>query len=103
VGISSRDVSLGWDEGGDVWKWCRRLLVWEELVGKCRLLLHNVSLHGDIHDCWVWIPDPSVGYTVCEAYRLPTYEVPHHFIVVSELILHKNIMLKVSLFAWRML
>ncbi|MCI20652.1 receptor-like kinase, partial [Trifolium medium] len=34
--------SLGWDDGGDAWEWRRQLWAWEEeMLGKCRALLHN--------------------------------------------------------------
>jgi len=40
--------ALDWGEDGEAWKWRRRLLAWEEeLVGECKNLLHNVTLHVD--------------------------------------------------------
>lgn len=55
---------LGWGEGGEAWKWMRRLWAWEEeLVRECIALLLTVSLQVDIHDvfdlgpfsrCWVF-------------------------------------------------
>jgi len=36
---------LGWEEGGDAWKWRRGLWAWEEeLLVECRLLLLSVVL-----------------------------------------------------------
>ena len=64
---------LGWDEGGEAWKWRRRLRAWEEeLLVECRLLLLTMVLHVIGNDVWTWLPDPSVGYTVRGAYRILT-------------------------------
>jgi len=42
---------LGWEEGGEVWQWRRRLWDWEEeLVGECRALLANVTLQVSLSD-----------------------------------------------------
>jgi len=36
---------LGWGEGGEAWRWRRRLFAWEEeLVGEFILLLADVTL-----------------------------------------------------------
>jgi len=36
---------LGWGEGGEVWKWHRRLLAWEEELGrKCCVILLPIVL-----------------------------------------------------------
>ena len=79
-------------------------MAWEEeLVRECRVLLHSVFLQGDIQDCCIWIPDPIDGYAVCGAYCLLTSEVSHHFTVVSDRTTYKDVLLKVSLFAWWLL
>lgn len=47
--------SLGWNEGGEAWKWRRRQWAWEEeLVAECRLLLTNVTLQLNVSDTWLW-------------------------------------------------
>jgi hypothetical protein len=47
---------LGWDEGGDAWKWRRRLFAWEEdLLGNCCFLFHNVVSHDGVNDRWKWL------------------------------------------------
>jgi len=44
---------LGWEAGGDAWKWRRWLWVWvEELVAGCRELLSNVTLQDTTTDSW---------------------------------------------------
>ena len=63
--------SLGVAQGGEAWKWRRRLLAWEEeALEECRTLLLDVSLHSNVSDRWVWLPDPQGGYTVRGAYQL---------------------------------
>jgi len=80
------------------------LWVWEEdLLEECRLLLLNVSLHPLSFDVWQWLPDPSSGYSVHSVYAmLTTQEVPQVTQDVN-LIWHKQVPLKVSVFAWRLL
>ncbi|KEH42575.1 hypothetical protein MTR_1g070260 [Medicago truncatula] len=62
----------------DVWRWRRRLWAWEEeMVAECRALLLDVSLSPNVSDKWVWLPDPSGGYSVRGAYDfLTTKEAP---------------------------
>ena len=51
--IVAHMYALGWDEGGEAWKWRRRLWAWEEeLVEECRTLLLTVSLQVNINDIW---------------------------------------------------
>jgi len=66
--ISVEDMSqLGWGEGGDAWKWKRRLFVWEEEnVRECISLLHNIVLHANVVDKWKWLLDPIKGYIFCQ-------------------------------------
>ena len=66
------------EQWGVVWRWRRRLWQWEEeLLAKCRALFLDVSLNSDVSDSWVWLLDPSHGYTVRGAYSLLTSQVPH--------------------------
>jgi len=47
--------SLGWGEGGDAWKWRRRLLALEdEHVKECCELLHSIVLQVDMVHKWLW-------------------------------------------------
>jgi len=42
---------LGWEEGGEAWRWRRRLWAWEEdMVEECRHLLDGSILHSDVSD-----------------------------------------------------
>jgi len=64
---------LGWEEGGDAWRWRRSLRVWEkELLADCRALLHNVSLQDTTSDMWQWHLDLIGGYSVRGVYDMLT-------------------------------
>nr|ABD28474.1 hypothetical protein MtrDRAFT_AC148819g11v2 [Medicago truncatula] len=69
----------GWDEGGDAWKWRRRLWMWEEemLEEFPNLLLTVVLLQVDLDDVWRWAHDTVVGYTISRAYHILTDRDPH--------------------------
>jgi len=94
----------GWDEGGSTWVWRRRLLAWEEeSVSDCAILLHNIVLQGSVLDRWRWLLDPINGYSV---------KGTHHFLTMADTpmkrglfddVWHRQVPLKVSLFAWRLL
>lgn len=45
---------LGCGDGGEAWKCCRRLLAWEEELGRecCELLL-PIVLHADMNERWI--------------------------------------------------
>jgi hypothetical protein len=94
----------GWEEGGEAWRWRRRLWVWEEeMLGECRRLLNNIYLHHSMSDRWIWQPDIGEGYTVCGAYQLLTLQVHNVADVTEDLIWHRQVPLKVSILAWRLL
>jgi hypothetical protein len=95
----------GWDEGGDAWGWRRRLWAWEEtLLGECRDLLANVFVQPNVSDRWQWDPDIRDGYTVNGAYHILTTPVTTMDAdATSDLVWHKQVPLKVSLVAWRLL
>jgi len=70
---------------------------------ECSLLFHNVVLQENVFDTWRWLLDPVHGYSVWEAYRFITSnDVPVDRSLIDE-VWHKLIMLKVSLFVWRLL
>jgi len=51
------------------------------MVGKCRDLLHIVSLHVNIEDQWLWDLSSADGYSDRGAYRFLTKSlVRFHFI-----------------------
>ena len=94
--------ALGWGDEGKAWRWRHRLFVWEEeLVGELRLLLQNVSLQVHREDKWMWTMDPSSIYTVQSAYNSLIAQV-HVDNVAAPPIWHKDVPLKVVLFAWRL-
>jgi len=95
---------LGWEEGGRVWVWWRRLLAWEEeSVRECTALLNNIVLQDHIHDRWKWLLDPIQGYSVCGIYQFLTFadEPVDRGRVIN--VRHKQVSSKVSMFAWRLL
>jgi len=96
-------LSVDAEQWGVVWRWRRRLWQWEEELAECRALLLDVSLNSNVSDSWVWLPDPSHGYTVRGAYSLLTSQVPHVDDSALDLVWHKQVPFKVSIFAWRLI
>jgi len=103
--ITVKDMFLlGWGEGGGGWQWCRKLWVWEEdLLEECRLLLSDVSLQPFSYDVWQWLLDPSGGYSVRGVYDMLTTQENPQVLQNNDLIWHKHVPLKVSIFAWRLI
>jgi len=96
--------TLGWEVGGDAWSWRRPLLAWEkEMLGECRLILNNFVVHTDVSDRWQWTPDIAGGYTVRGAYQILTFQGAPLINVTEDLVWHKQVPLKVSILAWRLL
>jgi hypothetical protein len=96
--------SLGWAVGGDAWVWRRQLWVWEEdMARECQALLYDFSLQAQYPDRWQWRPDSDRGYSVRGAYQLLTSQQHIVLHVAVDLIWHKQVSLKVSIFAWRLL
>ncbi|RHN60029.1 putative RNA-directed DNA polymerase [Medicago truncatula] len=95
--------ALGWEEEGEAWRWRRRLWAWEEeLLGELRLLLQNVSLQVHRKDGWKWSADSTSCYTVQSAYKTLIAQVYFDHSVMSTSLWHKDVPLKVVLFAWRL-
>jgi len=95
---------LGWGEDGGAWRWRRRLFVWEEqMVGELLLLLHNVLLQVVKADSWLWTLETCRSYSVRSAYRIITISPPLVNPVPVADLWHKDVPLKVVLFAWRLL
>jgi len=46
--------------------------------------------------------DLTVGYSVSGTYRLLAWSIPHVHTPISDLIWHKDIHLKLSVFVWRL-
>jgi len=97
---------LGWGEGGEAWKWRRRLWAWEEeRLLECRLLLLSFVSHVNNNDVWSWVPDPIAGYTVKGAYHSLLTELIDTLSAFSAAlpsIWRKDVPLKVSVFALRL-
>jgi hypothetical protein len=94
---------LGWGSGGGAWCWRRRLFAWEEdMLGDLRSLLLMVNLQIDRFDRRVWRLDPSSVYTVRSAYNFITVNGPVTSEVPVSSLWHKDVPLKVILFAWRL-
>ncbi|AES69544.1 hypothetical protein MTR_3g031290 [Medicago truncatula] len=90
--------SLGVEQGGEAWRWGRRLWAWEEEeLEECRALLTDVSLQVSVSDRWVWLPDPVEGYTVRGSYHLLTSNDALLRDPTTSLIWHTQAPLKVSL------
>ncbi|CAJ2661595.1 unnamed protein product [Trifolium pratense] len=97
-------ASLGWESGGGVWVWRRQLWAWEEeLLGECQTLLLGVSLQAHLPDRWLWLFDPDHGYSVRDAYQLLTSQELVTLDACYDLVWHKQVPLKVSILAWRLL
>jgi hypothetical protein len=96
--------TLGWEVGGEAWSWRRRLWAWEEeLAEECRHLLNNIVLHSNISDKWQWNPDIQGGYTVSGAYHILTTPTDPPTGGMIDFVWHKQVPMKVSIFAWRLL
>jgi len=94
---------LGWGVGGEAWRWRRRLFAWEEeLVEGLMLLLQNVSLQVDKDDRWLWTLESSYAFSVRSAYRFLTSQPSIDLSMTISSLWHKDVPLKVVLFAWRL-
>lgn len=70
---------------------------------ECRRLLNKIVLQPNVSDRWQWHPDIEGGYIVHEAYQILTTQVSPLVDVTRDLIWHKQVPLKVSILAWRLL
>jgi len=96
--------ALGWEVGGEAWSWRRRLWAWEEeMVVEFSHFVSNVVLQIDVPDRWQWDPDIVGGYTVSGAYHILTAQSDPPDVRLNDLVWHKQVPLKVSIFAWRLL
>ena len=94
---------LGWGEGGEAWRWRRRLFVWEEeMVGELILLLVHVTLQVTKEDKWLWTLENSNAFSVRSLYNFLTLQPPADLSNDASSIWHKDVPLKVVLFAWRL-
>jgi len=72
------------------------------LVGELRLLLDNVNLQVTRNDRWLWRLDSSSNYTVRSAYKYLNDQFHIGSEVQVPVFWHKDVPLKVVLFAWRL-
>ena len=94
---------LGWGEDGEAWRWRRRLFVREEEeAGELMLLLHIVRLQVDRDDRWRWTLESSNVFSVRSAYNFLSANPPLTLSVPIASLWHKDVPLKVVLFAWRL-
>jgi hypothetical protein len=70
---------------------------------ECQTLLLPVTLQVASPDMWQWRPDPVVGYTVRDAYQILTSQDSVILGEAEDLIWHKQVPLKVTILAWRLL
>ena len=103
-GISVFDMcQIGWGAVGEAWRWRRRLFAWEEeALEELILLLFNVNLQVEKNDRWLWILESSNIFTVRSAYNFITFQPPLASRVDASHLWHKDVPLKVVLFAWRL-
>jgi len=73
------------------------------MLGECVTLLCSVSLQSNVTDSWRWLLDPIGGYSVRGAYQLLTSQDNAHVETAADLIWNKQVPLKVSILAWRLL
>jgi len=91
---------LGWGVDGEAWRWKRRLFAWEEeLVGELSVLLQNVFFQVDKDDKWRWTLEPSHAFSVRSVYKFLTMQPPIDLSVADSSLWHKDVPLKVVLFA----
>lgn len=87
-------------QDGEGWSWRRRLWAWEEeLLEECRALLLDVALFHIVSDTWMWLPDPIGGYSVRGAYDLLTVFDNPSVDSALDLVWHRQVPLKISIFA----
>ena len=96
--------SLGWEVGGEAWRWRRRLWVWEEeMVEEGHNLLNDFIVQTNVTNRWQWLPNITGGYTVRGAYQILTSNDNLVLDDTGALVWHKQVPLKVSILAWRLL
>jgi hypothetical protein len=80
------------------------LWAWEEeLLKECQTLLLTVAVQVAAPDRWQWRLDPVSGYSVRDAYQLLTTQDSVTLGAAKDLLWHRQVPLKVSIFAWRLL
>ena len=70
-----------------------------KMLDECRALLLTIHLQDTISDAWQWHLDP-IGSYVRGVYELLTSNEHVHVPSSMDLIWHKQVPMKVSVFAW---
>jgi len=73
------------------------------LLGKCRILLHDISLQYNSTDPWQLQLDSIGGYSVRGVYKMLTSQEAPSYDVITNFIWHKHVPLNVSILALRLL
>jgi hypothetical protein len=73
------------------------------MLGECQSLLLSVPVQAQSPDVWRWQPDPDTGYSVSGAYQILTSQDSFTLGAAEDLVWHKQVPLKVSIFVWRLL
>ena len=73
------------------------------MVGELILLLANVTLQVTREDTWLWTLETSNAFSVRSLYNFLTLQPPAEPPVDASSIWHKDVPLKVVVFAWRLL
>ena len=73
------------------------------MLAECYHLVNDVVLQTDVSDRWQWDPDIVGGYTVRGAYHILIAQTDPPDVGMNDLVWHKQVPLKVSILAWRLL
>jgi hypothetical protein len=73
------------------------------MLRECQTFLLPFTVQVQSPDVWQWQPDPDAGYSVRGAYQLLTFQDSFTLGEAGDLVWYKQVPLKVSIFAWRLL
>jgi hypothetical protein len=73
------------------------------MLGECQSLLLPFTMQAHSPDVWRWQPDLDAGYSVRGAYQMLTSQDSFTLGEAEDLVWHKQVPLKVYIFAWRLL
>jgi len=89
---------------GEMCQWRRRLFPYEEELARvCDEFLVNIVLQPNLSDRWLWYLHPSKNYTFTSAYKYMMSANTNQATDSTAYAWNKEVSLKVSLFAWRLL
>jgi len=73
------------------------------MLVECRHLLNGIVLQSDVSDRRQWDPNIAGGYTVRGVYQILTTQTSLSADALGDMVWHKQVPLKVSIFMWRLL